>query len=376
MNDLEKLLKEFLYYHPFGYVKAVNLFGAGMDFITEDRIVILYQQENEYVMPEALEGKGSAHIEEQRSTGRKVFNGPTARLMSFKHECVEGEIVALEKSKLTIALSPINWFDYLMTNDVVRGDYKEAVNYFDYHDLLQGDISRVELSNITETIITIVSNDGFVGYQIRQTQAVGTDLYSGAVAENINRYLDEVDPEILRLELESSGHKADFHLHVLNDVAANNPHSQISETTVADGNYRLNANSVPHPFLTVRRGIFEELSPDLLKHMKPFSIKLVGISFDLIVFHPNFLFSVFVDLSADEIVRYVLQNPGKDFREGRIRFVKAAYDGPETLKILQRKNWAPGGEASLVRTINLISAFQENLRMDFSHVFRILENAR
>ena len=91
MNDLEKLLKEFLYYHPFGYVKAVNLFGAGMDFITEDRIVILYQQENEYVMPEALEGKGSAHIEEQRSTGRKVFNGPTARLMSFKHECGGGD---------------------------------------------------------------------------------------------------------------------------------------------------------------------------------------------------------------------------------------------------------------------------------------------
>jgi hypothetical protein len=216
----------------------------------------------------------------------------------------------------------------------------------------EGSVRDAKLSNILDTATTILTKDGYLGYQIRSNRvSTVPNLLTSSVAENINRYLDDVE--------------ATLPLRRINRVEGDElPWEAKQEGYVPRG--------VPHPFAAVERGISEEISRELLKYMRPNAVKLLGLGFDLESLHPDMLFIAIVDLKAEEVLRFARENPGKDYREGKLRFVECTGDALELQEDVAAGKWVPAGKAALIRAYEFVSQVCEIRALKFAEAFEAL----
>lgn len=124
----------------------------------------------------------------------------------------------------------------------------------------------------------------------------------------------------------------------------------------------------PDPFLTVLRGIHEELSPQILKSMaksgKPLinQVRLLGISFSLDDYHPNLLFMVKLPLTYEETVALCRKHPGTDYLEikgGNLLAIPTDRDSLELKKVLSSLGWVAAGKASIIRCVEFLDTTKE-----------------
>jgi hypothetical protein len=142
----------------------------------------------------------------------------------------------------------------------------------------------------------------------------------------------------------------------------------------ASADYR--PRGVPHPIAAVLRGIGSEVSPRLLDVIRPTDICVTGIAFDLDFLHPNLLVAVLVDLRHDQILELRRLHPGPEYLEGELYFASADLTNSDTRSIVADRNWVPGGQASLLRTLELFDAISRDRLADFSQVFSMLRDPR
>ena len=131
--------------------------------------------------------------------------------------------------------------------------------------------------------------------------AAAPNKLSSSVSENINRFKDDMCGRSL-----------------VNPDYDDRPVRKVSASYEPKG--------VPDPFRTATRGIIEELSRTLLKHIRPRAIKLTGLCYNLEGYHPDLLFIAAVDLPKEQVAKLCAERPGKDFREGELRFTPATFD--------------------------------------------------
>jgi hypothetical protein len=132
---------------------------------------------------------------------------------------------------------------------------------------------------------------------------------------------------------------------------------------------------VPHPFAAVRRGIREELSPLLDQVITRSDVRLTGLSFDLRSLQPDALFVVTLDRTASEVLDDCKRQPGRDFYEGDLHLMTADFEATAALQPLQGDSWNPGGQASLVRALELVRIFRRRHQLDYASAFRLLRAA-
>jgi hypothetical protein len=358
-----KAAKDTLYYYPRGYVSAIRLFGADDECLTERRVELHYQNEP-FEYSQLLFAKKEEIIKVKtknaQDKGAEFFNGPNTRLLKWRATPRDGIKVALEQKSLELTLGPIGWYDYVVLNETSKEKLKGApVEEYEYYiglsDIISNkSVGKCRLSNLFDTATTIISSDGFVAYQQRTSRVSAVpEVLTSAVAENINRFLDDADP---------GDSKKNF-----NSVA-----DSMADRDRRDESYQ--PKGVPHPFAAVRRGVGEELSPALLPIIGPNAIKLIGLSFDLGTLHPDALFALPLDLSKKEILTLCNERPGKDWLEGKLWFVRPDFKDKETAEALS-KDWAPGGKASFVRTIELLDAVKRKFGVGFKEAFELLATA-
>jgi hypothetical protein len=294
---------------------------------------------------------------ETRSKGQPFFDGPIARFIGFQPQACEHLGTAREIPRIELTLGRLEWFDFEGMNGRLRGKLtpEEFEHYLKVSEILNNkDVSHSILTNIVDCNVTIVTPDEYVGYLQRSGNVASVpNKLSSSVSENINRFKDDATKD---------------------GRALMNPKYERVPTKKISKSYR--PRGVPHPFWTARRGIKEEISKVLLRHLRPNAIKLTGICYNLEGYHPDLLFVAAVDLPKDEILKLYADRPGVDFGEGELRFTKASFDDPETQGLFaDRARWVPGDEASLFRAIELIEALQDEDERKFSSVFDVLATA-
>ncbi len=351
-----------LYEYPEGRVSAICLYGAAEQCFAPEQIKVRYE-DSPFSIPEALKVRGEDRILEQikrRDRGEiDFFDGPCARLLDWVKPSFES-FAQDGRPYLELVVGPIGWYDVERTNAVLRQDLLKGqrINYEHWiglSALVRGDIKVSKLANIVGNAITIFTNDGQVGYQDRgDRQSVGAKQLSSAVAENLHRYFDDTEP--------------------------GNPfqilHPFPPDKKLSDGPRNKGCPPVTgelHPAAAVGRGITEETSYMMLDHVPEGGIKCTGLCFSLDALQPDLLWIVLVDLTAEKFTKLCRTKRGRDWKEGRIRFVPADFKDPETQRILARSDWIAAGKASLVRAIQLIDALSYQRRIPPTKVFDVIK---
>jgi hypothetical protein len=364
MSPVERFLKDRLYYYPGGWASAVRLWGADADYVTLHRMTVTYSH-TELVVPPEISAQRDAIIQRRRrdaeENGSIFFNGPNTRLIDWRANASEAAGVAREKTCIELRLGPVGWYDYEYLNDAFRGELNQAglERVYEYYlkasDMLRdGSVRGSKLSNILDNAVVLVTIDGFVGYQERSGRvATVPGRLTSAVAENTNRYLDDVDSSSLR-PIHEEADSEDTHETPGNDYVP---------------------MGTPHPFFAAMRGIGAEISPRLRARIGNLHLKLLGLSFDLEALHPDALYAAFIDLSHRQALEWRRRWPGKEHIEGTLRFTPATFDSDETLELLADQRWIPAGKAALVRTIELLEAVQTQHKAKFPETFRFLRDA-
>ena len=200
----------------------------------------------------------------------------------------------------------------------------------------EGRVEQSKLSNILDTATTIITADGYAAYRQRsdRVDAVPGDLTS-AVAENINRWLDE-----------TSGQQG--------------KHERVSQTRSLEDrpDHDYEPRNFPSPVTAVIRGIDEEISEDLSACLHPQDVRLTGIAFDMEAGHPDALFMVLLDMTKEALEERCRSFPGIDSREGRLFFLPVDIRHEHTQQILDQENRVAGGKASLVRSLEIFKAYE------------------
>ena len=346
-------IKSGLYHGRLGHVLALRLWGADDQFVPIDRVHVTYQHEP-YIRPASLQEESQwfcrAKEVQCRASNIDFFDGPCARLLSWQAGTRDQQAAATEPVDMHLQLAPVSWYDYEGCNGARAADatMHHSAKFVEALVSLQrifetGDISQNKLPNILDTATTVLTSDGYLAYTTRGPHITFSGKLTSAVAENINRYFDDTndgDPTSL----------------------VHSKRSRYRSRLRRDRNYA--PHGIPHPLAAALRGIEEELSPDLLKYIAPESLKVTGLCFDLGTFHPTLLLCVAVPLSAENIERLCLRHPGRDHRkEVRLSFVPSYEDNP-IQELLALPNWLPGGQASLYRAYELISALRRDLEFD------------
>jgi len=92
--------------------------------------------------------------------------------------------------------------------------------------------------------------------------------------------------------------------------------------------------------------------------------------------NPDLLFVAFVPLASSELlplIRGEHGERGKEFREGNIRFTPADFKDRSTSALLgDARQWNPGGQASAVRTIELLRAVRREHRCSHREAMAII----
>lgn len=345
LSAIENIAKEKPYCYPGGYVSAIRLFGAQAECFQEERVHFFYEHTALEIDPDLAEMKEkhiAMKVKEAEAKGKQFFNGPNTRLLRWRANPRNDSNVGREEPVLEIHLGPCGWYDYEGLNGAVRTRVgptapRETLDYYlGLEDLLtNGSVGQCKLSNIIGTATTIVSSDGYVGFQKRSDRpsAVPRALTS-SVAENINRFRDE-----------AKGGKS-------KDLVHPEDLRERKEKVPAPSDYK--PVGVPHPFAAARRGIRDELSPSLLQYVTTDELKLIGLDFDLASFHPDFLFIALFPIPHMQILQACREDPGVEYHEGQLGFVPADLSNKETKELLAVDTWIPSGKASLVRTLEII----------------------
>jgi hypothetical protein len=298
------------------------------------------------------------------------FNGPNTRLITYSASPAPAD-AAMELDTLTLHLGPVGWFDYAGINEYLRDrrdnfSERDIADWIDLATLRNDfDVQRSRVPNILGTATTIVTLDEKIAYQERMHSGVDARPrnLTSSVAENINRLKDDTD-ETDHLLLRNLG-----------DVA-------LAGQMLRENSYQ--PRGVPHPFAAVRRGIGDELAPHVLDVIEegPFpAIQCTGLSYDLDSLHPDALFIACIPLTSVElaaIVRGIWGERGKEWREGRLKFMPADFRDSTTARILsgpKPRSWNPGGHASVVRAIELLGAVRRENSCGHRNAMRIIGTA-
>ena len=353
---LRKCWENLYHFSPTGFVRAVRLYGSGDTMVPLDRVKITYS--HEHYRPD-LSAFPWFHQEVQhrvRTTKAKFFNGPNTRLLSLRASPAPTD-AAREADTLHLSLGPVGWFDYAGVSEYIRDrrkefDDRQIEDWIGIETLLtKMDVRDSRLPNILDTCTALITQDGQVAYQRRNATVSARPLWlTSAVAENINRLLDDASPADPRRLMR--------------------PALRPRDPRLRENRYK--PRRVPHPFAAVRRGIAEELGPAILDAIDagPFPhIKLTGISFDLDSLQPDALFIACIAMTADELrglVRGEQGGRGKDWDEGRILTMPARFSDPETARVLSSREFVPAGHAATVRAIELLAAIRSARRCSHS----------
>ncbi len=360
-GSVEEAARDKLYYHPGGWVRAVRLWGAEDVYFTEDRVRVEYEHVPLAIPPELAQARDrtiEAKKKRAEAIGQVFFDGPNTRLLDFRASPVD-ETSALEVPALTLRLGPVGWYDYEGLDEAFRETQGDSPPLHVYRYYLKldalirdGDVSGSRLSNIMDNAVTIVTEDGHVLYGERSRRVTYPGGLTCAVAENLNRYLDDADPRTGQL------------LNRLPSAADGLPENALDGSYVPRG--------VPSPFAAARRGLSSEVSPRLDGLYPPSALKVTGLAFGFDILHPSLLFCVFVPASRDEILAMRAQEPGDEAYEQVLRSIPADRNSPEAARVLNLDNWAEGGKASLVRALELIHAVRRRRGCSFADAFQLL----
>ena len=361
MSAIERHAFNDIYHFNGGHASAIRMFGADDDFIPSSRLHIEYSHEPLQIQPDLKEA-AARFVESRNATlhkqGVPFFDGPNTRLVKWKASPATGARSALEEKEVYLTLGPVGWFDY----EGLNGKFRELVGpnplleVYEYYTglsriLSHQDLSKCRLSNIVGTATTLITTDGFVAYARRGERVVRAGLRTSAVAENLNRYLDDADMD--------------------NPLSLFNPPTlELNTALRADSTYQ--PKGVPHPIAAVRRGLSEELSPEILRRVGNRLPLLTGICFDLVSAHPDLLFIYALPMTAAEIVDLCRKQPGKDYFEGRLNLLRADDQDTKTARTLQCSDWIPSGIASVLRALELLQALLNRSGASSERVFELL----
>jgi len=325
-------------------ISAIPLLGADRAYYTIDEVHLKWFPD-EYVVPEALYPVWPRIlmklIEKAQTHNYPFYNGPCARLLAYIAQATE-ETLKSEKKHLWLTLGPVGWYDYSIANEwfspilhslVGRSVIGNIRQYVDLDNISRGGpLSSIKLSNIVSTATTLLTKDGYIIFSQRGLGvSASPGAYTCAIAENIHQNKD--------LE-----------------------HQNLSPDSV----------NCPNPFYAVRRGLLEEVSRSLVQYASTQNLLLLGIAFDLNVFHPDLLFVVALPLDYDDLRERRRQQRGEDFTEGRLIGVPCTLDNPTLNEYLYDSNWVPSGLASVTRTIEFLKALASESNLDFGRVIKAL----
>lgn len=349
MSTIERRCRDRLYYHMDGWARAIRLVGADTQVISVDRLEVAYTNEP-LVLPPELRAARDSVVREQSAVadanGRIFFDGPNTRLITWRLSPRDDEGVGRELDVLHLTLGPVGWYDFEGLNGAFRAN-PETVGpeqMYEYYVglsflLSSGGVEKSKLSNILDNAVTLVTDDGYVGYQRRSGRvSLMGGAFTSAVAENTNRFLDDTSPEDPSLLYNADRFSAD-----------------------APVGYR--PRGVPHPVAAVLRGIEAEVSPVLRSRIGLENVFVTGLSFDLEGLHPSLLFMVIPGLSAGEVLAARRSQPGAEYIEGTLGFVPADLASEETRDLLRQPNWVPSGQASVIRAIEVINGVARDGRI-------------
>ena len=364
LTAVERYARHRLFFGPTGHASAVRLFGADDEFFAERYTRNIYRHEP-YVSPLDLLPHRNRILqqkeEEAKKRGALLFNGPNTRLLEWRANPITSSDIATERRTLDLVLGPVGWFDYEGLNEAfreqtARGDVLEAcLRYVGLEAVVEnGSVSTCQLSNIVDTGSILLTRDGFFGYQKRgeRVSAVPHSFTTG-VAENINRHLDDADPNDSK------------------KLFNPNPDGPLPDEACSNDYI---PRGVPHPFAAVRRGLGEEVSRLLFPSVGPNAIKLMSVSFDLDVVHPNLLFLIAVDSTVEEVLRVARAQPGRDYFEGHLRFVRADAAAFAANADIAAGKWVPAGKAALFRALELVEALRSRRALTFGQAFELLRD--
>jgi DNA-binding CsgD family transcriptional regulator len=220
-----------------------------------------------------------------------------------------------ERKHLFLTLGRVGWYDYSVVNYRFgqNARYLEQALIADYLDLDRiaesAALDASRLTNITGTATTIITGDGHLLYSLRSERvSAAQHALTSAVAENIHWDKDR-DEE-----------------------------------------------GCPNPFLTVARGIKEELSPRLVPAAGR-GVYLLGMAFSLHQLHPDFLFAYFTEQTMEEVYKACREAPGPDFFEGKLRSVVLDV-GESALHDALKGIWVANGKASVLRAVEFLEAIE------------------
>lgn len=359
MSAVDRLCRDRLFYHLDGWVRAVRLVGAESELIPLDRLRLTYTDTPLTVPPE-LQADCDRVVRERLAAastdGTIFFNGPNTRLLSWRMSPSDGHQVGREDNVLHLRLGPVGWYDFEGLNGAFRAHPHDErpEHLYDYYVGLSslvsdGSVQHSKLSNILDNAITIVTMDGYVGFQRRSGRvSLRGGALTSTVAENTNRYLDDTPPD-----------------------DPQRPYRRGDRAGSAPSDYT--PRGVPHPVAAALRGIASEISPEVQARVNPSNLYVTGISFDLEGLHPTLLFAAFVDLSHVDVISARRRRPGPEHIEGSLGFVPADLEHPDTRALLREPNWIPSGQASLIRAIEVVRALAGERR---SHPLRVISQLR
>lgn len=347
-----------------GKTNSLRLWGASFQSITEDALKLEYEHRSFPSPVESAQGyKDSIRnkTEDAASKQKEFFNGPCVRLLRFSARASAKGGTAAENIELSLDLGPISWHQYTFLNE--RIEEAQPLKTFNsptaknigLRDIVEsGDLRLSNASNILDTATTVVTVDGFVGYQVR-SNLVSADpgKLTSAVAENMNRWMDESDP-------------SDY-TKLLDPTRVYRKRNERADHTFVP-------YSPPNPFATVRRGLDGELTEGLSSKVTAKNLRLLGLSYDLETGHPSALFALFLEMTADQLTESTRQRPGHEHDEGRLRFLEARFSAQATIDALTTKSWTAGGKASLIRAIEFVEVLKDRYSGSFSDVFRDISN--
>jgi hypothetical protein len=350
LTTVERLAGADLFTYPGGRVRALQFFGVQDQMWSEEEVQLKYNPEPLQHVESGLTTTMRRRVE-QAQRDPKFFDGPNARLVSFDAPWPRApEDTGPERKTVGFELGPVSWGEYIglnrwakerLPNDAPSSelDFYLGKSLFNDHKL-----DECLFSNICCTATTLVTSDGYLAYALRKDVGPDPSHYTSAVAENINRYLDDADLKDPR-------------------VLANPwipPKERRAASIRAGRDYRCRFG--PHPFATVRRGIEEELSPSLLNYLEPCAVKLTGLVFDFNDYDPAMLFVACINLTRQEFVRWCNDDRGIDYREKELHFVSPDFTNPDTKAALSFEKWIPSGKASLLRAIQIVTGLKRRTR--------------
>lgn len=321
-DKVDERFKSFFYKYRENFATSIRLIGAADEFFPANSVHII-PDKTSFELPDEFLAERMEVIrrlkERADKQGAMFFDGPNTRLIDYRVSPRN----STEQKHLEMHLGPISWYDYSvckwhLKQKIEHRTLDEFQKFVDLEDIINSrSIKSNKIGNILCTATTIVTLDGFVLYSERSSQ-VSTEpsRLTSAIAENIHQEFDR------SLEPQSS-------------------------------------NSLPAPFMTVIRGMEEEVSPKLADQLRshPHLIFLLGLDFDLVSIQPDLLFMVFLPFGYAQIQSLCQQYPGKDFIEGKLKAVSS--EETETLDtILANPGWLPSGKASLMRTLEFLDTIQ------------------